>query len=147
MATDVVGTAHGHGLVAHRRFVSVKMFQLQWLQIFERGNNGERIWKVGRLWRAAIQMAWSLIAGSCLLRCACNLVSGVKIKNSEWKHRGVWIVSSTWEGIMLNSIRSVGYLSIIYYMSLIIFGQIILLKLFLAVLLDNYDSKRKDLIS
>ena len=48
---------------------------------------------------------------------------------------------------MLNSIRSVGYLSIIYYMSLIIFGQIILLKLFLAVLLDNYDSKRKDLIS
>jgi len=44
---------------------------------------------------------------------------------------------------MYNAVRSTSRLSIFYFVSLIIFGNIILLKLFLAVLLENFEDKRK----
>lgn len=47
--------------------------------------------------------------------------------------------------IMYNAARGVGKASIVFFVTLIVFGQIILLKLFLAVMLDNFEDKRKEL--
>ena len=46
---------------------------------------------------------------------------------------------------MYDTARSLGTASILFYVSLIIFGQIILLKLFLAVLLENFEDKRNEI--
>ena len=46
--------------------------------------------------------------------------------------------------IMYNVARSVGKAGILFFVTLIVFGQIILLKLFLAVLLENFEDKRKE---
>ena len=46
---------------------------------------------------------------------------------------------------MYNAVRSTNSGSIIYFLSLIIFGNIILLQLFLAVLLENFEEKRKEI--
>ena len=52
-----------------------------------------------------------------------------------------------WQFVMYNAIRSTGSASIIYFVTLIIFGNIILLKLFLAVLLENFEEKRQEIES
>jgi hypothetical protein len=45
---------------------------------------------------------------------------------------------------MYNVARSVGKVGILFFVTLIVFGNIILLKLFLAVLLENFEDKRKE---
>ncbi len=40
---------------------------------------------------------------------------------------------------MYSCIRSVGWLSSLYFISLVIFGNIIMLNLFLAILLGNFE--------
>ena len=40
---------------------------------------------------------------------------------------------------MYDGIRSVGWLSTLYYISLVVFGNIVMLNLFLAILLCNFD--------
>ena len=47
--------------------------------------------------------------------------------------------------IMYNVARSVGKVGILFFVTLVVFGNIILLKLFLAVLLDNFEDKRKEI--
>ena len=47
---------------------------------------------------------------------------------------------------MFNSSRGVHKIAVLYYVLLIVLGQIILLKLFLAVLLENYEENRKQLL-
>lgn len=46
---------------------------------------------------------------------------------------------------MYNAVRGSGKGIIIYFITLIVFGNIILLKLFLAVLLENFEDKRREL--
>lgn len=43
---------------------------------------------------------------------------------------------------MYNVARSCGHGAIFYFITLIIIGQIILLKLFLAVLLENFEENK-----
>jgi len=45
---------------------------------------------------------------------------------------------------MYNAVRATSLGSIIYFLSLIIFGNFILLQLFLAVLLENFEDRRKE---
>jgi len=40
---------------------------------------------------------------------------------------------------MYDGIRSVGWLSAFYFISLVVFGNIVMLNLFLAILLGNFD--------
>lgn len=40
---------------------------------------------------------------------------------------------------MYDTARSVGHISVLFFVTLILFGNIILLKLFLAVLLENFE--------
>jgi len=47
--------------------------------------------------------------------------------------------------IMYNADRAVGGASIIFFVSLVIFGQIILLNLLIAVLLENFEEKRHEM--
>lgn len=47
--------------------------------------------------------------------------------------------------VMYTVVRATGNISILYMIIMVIFGQIILLKLFLAVLLENFEEKRKEL--
>lgn len=46
---------------------------------------------------------------------------------------------------MYDAARSTGISSVLYFVTLLLFGNIILLKLFLAVLLENFEDKRKEL--
>lgn len=47
-----------------------------------------------------------------------------------------------WYLIMYDSIRAIGFSSIIYYLFLILIGSIILLNLFLAIILGNFERAR-----
>ena len=47
-----------------------------------------------------------------------------------------------WHYIMYDAVRSKGSFSILYFVTLVVLGNIILLKLFLAVLLENFEDKR-----
>ena len=40
---------------------------------------------------------------------------------------------------MYDAIRAVGWLSSFYFISLVVFGNIVMLNLFLAILLGNFD--------
>ena len=52
------------------------------------------------------------------------------------------LTNDGWSGIFFDCYRTVGpVVSIIYFISLIIFGQKILLNLFLAILLENFDEE------
>ena len=48
-----------------------------------------------------------------------------------------------WNLIMISASLSVGGGSIVFFVSLVILGQIILLNLLLAVLLENFEEKRQ----
>ena len=47
-----------------------------------------------------------------------------------------------WNDIMYMSMRSVGGFSAAYYVALVCFGNIIMLNVFLAILLGNFDKAR-----
>jgi len=49
------------------------------------------------------------------------------------------LVGDNWNEVMYESMRAVGWYSCIYFISLVIFGNIIMLNLFLAILLGNFD--------
>jgi len=48
-----------------------------------------------------------------------------------------------WQLVMYNAARSVGEVTIIFFVALVIIGQIILLNLLIAVLLENFEEKRR----
>ena len=50
------------------------------------------------------------------------------------------LVGDDWHLVYYDAIRSVGYASAIYFVSLVILGNWILLNLFLAILLGNFNS-------
>ena len=49
------------------------------------------------------------------------------------------LVGENWNAFMYDGIWSVGWLSVIYFVSLVVFGNIVMLNLFLAILLGNFD--------
>ncbi len=49
------------------------------------------------------------------------------------------LVGENWNIFMYDGIRSVGWLSAFYFISLVVFGNIVMLNLFLAILLGNFD--------
>lgn len=51
----------------------------------------------------------------------------------------VILVGDNWNNFMNDGIWSVGWLSTLYYISLVVFGNIVMLNLFLAILLGNFD--------
>jgi hypothetical protein len=51
----------------------------------------------------------------------------------------VFYLLQNWDSSMLDFVRIKGNLSILYFISFVIFGQLILLNLFLAILLKNFD--------
>lgn len=52
------------------------------------------------------------------------------------------LIGDNWNQVMFDCIKAVGILSSIYFISLILFGNIIMLNLFLAILLGNFDKAR-----
>ena len=51
----------------------------------------------------------------------------------------VFALLHKWDETMYNFVRIKGNLSLLYFISYVIFGQLILLNLFLAILLKNFD--------
>lgn len=54
------------------------------------------------------------------------------------------LLGENYYSYMYDAVRSVGIVSVIFFISLILFGNIILVKLFLAVLLENFEDKRQE---
>jgi len=55
------------------------------------------------------------------------------------------LANDGWTDIFFNSYRALGPgISITFYITLIIFGQKIMLNLFLAILLENFDEQSLD---
>jgi hypothetical protein len=52
------------------------------------------------------------------------------------------MIGENWNGVMYDHMRTVGGASCIYFIALVIFGNIIMLNLFLAILLGNFDRAR-----
>lgn len=52
------------------------------------------------------------------------------------------MIGDNWNNIMYVIMRSCGHFSAYYFISLIIMGHIIMLNLFLAILLGNFDKAR-----
>lgn len=52
------------------------------------------------------------------------------------------MMGESWNEIMYNCIRSVSPLASVYFISLVVTGNIIMLNLFLAILLGNFDKAR-----
>jgi hypothetical protein len=52
------------------------------------------------------------------------------------------MIGENWNSVMYDHMRSVGSASCIYFIALVIFGNIIMLNLFLAILLGNFDRAR-----
>ena len=54
------------------------------------------------------------------------------------------MIGENWNGVMYDHMRSVGGLTgTFYFIMLVIMGNIIMLNLFLAILLGNFDRARK----
>ena len=49
------------------------------------------------------------------------------------------MIGDNWNTIMYEIMRSCGYYSAFYFITLVIMGHIIMLNLFLALLLGNFD--------
>jgi hypothetical protein len=49
------------------------------------------------------------------------------------------LVGDNWNEVMYDCMRSTGYSASFYFISLVVFGNIIMLNLFLAILLGNFD--------
>jgi hypothetical protein len=54
----------------------------------------------------------------------------------------VIMIGENWNSVMYDHMRSAGSASCIYFIALVIFGNIIMLNLFLAILLGNFDRAR-----
>lgn len=52
------------------------------------------------------------------------------------------MIGENWNGVMYDHMRSIGSISAVYFISLVILGNIIMLNLFLAILLGNFDHAR-----
>mmetsp|Transcript_12187 Transcript_12187/g.18831 ORF Transcript_12187/g.18831 Transcript_12187/m.18831 type:complete len:342 (+) Transcript_12187:637-1662(+) len=52
------------------------------------------------------------------------------------------MIGENWNGVMYDHMRTVGEASCIFFIGLVIFGNIIMLNLFLAILLGNFDRAR-----
>ena len=52
------------------------------------------------------------------------------------------LIGDNWNEVMFDCMKSIGKISSIYFISLILFGNIIMLNLFLAILLGNFDKAR-----
>jgi hypothetical protein len=52
------------------------------------------------------------------------------------------LIGDNWNEVMYNCILSLGGVSSLYFITLILFGNIIMLNLFLAILLGNFDKSR-----
>jgi hypothetical protein len=52
------------------------------------------------------------------------------------------LIGDNWNSIMYDCIRAVGPVSSLYFITLILFGNIVMLNLFLAILLGNFDKAR-----
>ena len=52
------------------------------------------------------------------------------------------MIGENWNAVMYDHMRSVGPASCVYFIGLVIFGNIIMLNLFLAILLGNFDRAR-----
>ena len=53
------------------------------------------------------------------------------------------LIGEDWNTVMYDHIRAMGYVGIIFFVSLVIFGNFILLNLFLAILLKNFEEEEK----
>lgn len=64
--------------------------------------------------------------------------------NLKWSALTVFeiMIGENWNGVMYDHMRSVGEMSCIYFIALVILGNIIMLNLFLAILLGNFDRAR-----
>jgi len=52
------------------------------------------------------------------------------------------LMGESWNEIMYSAIRSVGPLAAVYFIALVVGGNIIMLNLFLAILLGNFEKAR-----
>lgn len=52
------------------------------------------------------------------------------------------MIGENWNSMMYNHLRSVGMASCAYFISLVVLGNVIMLNLFLAILLGNFDKAR-----
>ena len=52
------------------------------------------------------------------------------------------MIGENWNGVMYDHMRSGSYVSAIFFVGLVILGNIIMLNLFLAILLGNFDRAR-----
>jgi len=52
------------------------------------------------------------------------------------------MIGENWNGVMYDHMRSVGVFSSLFFIFLVIFGNIIMLNLFLTILLGNFDRAR-----
>ena len=53
------------------------------------------------------------------------------------------LIGEDWNQVMYAHIRASGHIGIIFFVSLVIFGNFILLNLFLAILLKNFEEEEK----
>ena len=77
-----------------------------------------------------------------------DLVNGeeprANFDNLKWSALTVFeiMIGENWNGVMYDHMRSVGEMSCVYFIGLVILGNIIMLNLFLAILLGNFDRAR-----
>ena len=48
-------------------------------------------------------------------------------------------MGDAWNDVMYSCMRAVGWSSTVYFITLVIFGNIILLNLFLAIIIGNFE--------
>lgn len=74
-----------------------------------------------------------------------NLETGI---SPRWNFDNLWtsaivvfevMIQDNWNNTMYDCVRSNGWVSYLYFLSLLLFGNIVMLNLFLAVLLGNFD--------
>ena len=54
------------------------------------------------------------------------------------------MTGENWNDVMFNSVRGVGWGAVVFFVIVFVIGNIILLNLFLAVLIDSFADKRED---
>jgi len=52
------------------------------------------------------------------------------------------MIGDNWNTVMYDCIRTAGPVSALFFITLIMFGNIVMLNLFLAILLGNFDRAR-----
>lgn len=52
------------------------------------------------------------------------------------------LIGDNWNYIFYDTVRAVGWLSCLYFITFMMFGNIVMLNLFLAILLGNFDRAR-----